>query len=104
MSRYFHLFRQRQYRNRIQDFYQEREQITTILVKTQKDPEIVKQLTGILENIEFRIYVYEKELPIRVVERAKRSAGLYKEAEEYANSIKREEADIEASEKLDNIR
>ena len=43
------------------------------------------------ENNDLRIKVYEERLPLAIIERAKRSAGLYKTPEEISDSIKMEQ-------------
>lgn len=53
-------------------------------------PETLEKYNILKENLNLRIKVYEDTLPLRIVERAKRSAGLYKTTDEIVESIKRE--------------
>ena len=94
-----HGIKEEDLQRRLKGFYKEKEKIFETLKREEVNKEIIEELNVLKNNIDLHIEVYEKELPIRVVERAKRSAGLYINAEEYANSIKREAEDIKAHEK-----
>lgn len=51
------------------------------------------------ENNDLCIKVYEEKLPLAIVERARRSAGLYKTQEEIATSIKIERDSMSSEER-----
>lgn len=70
--------------NRLRKFYQEREKIQRKKDGNMKDREILE------ENLNLCIKIYEENLPMRVVERARRSGGVYKTQEEFSVSVKKE--------------
>ena len=63
----------------------------TIIENNNNDNNVFEKLKIIIENINLSIKVYERNLPLRIVERAKRSAGMYETEKEISDSIKREE-------------
>ncbi len=71
---------------RLKDFYKKRE--------TYNGKKLDERQRIIKENNELCIKVYERKLPIAVIERARRSAGIYKNQEEIEKSIEREKESL----------
>lgn len=71
---------------RLKDYYKKRE--------TYNDEQLNERQRIIKENNELCIKVYERELPGYIVERARRSAGIYKTQEEIEKSIEREKESL----------
>ncbi len=72
---------------RLKDFYKKRE--------TYNGKQLDERQRIIKENNELCIKVYERVLSIAVIERARRSAGIYKNQEEIDESIEREKESLE---------
>ena len=80
--------------NRLKKLYEEREKINNKKLDNNNSNEVIAQkLRTLEENIDLSIKVYEANLPVRFVERARRSAGMYNTQEDYSDSIKKEEND-----------
>ena len=71
---------------RLKDFYKKRE--------TYNGKQLDERQRMFKENNELCIKVYERVLSIAVIERARRSAGIYKTQEEIGKSIAREEESL----------
>ena len=87
---------------RLKEYYQERESLNSKILKLEKHPELLKEIKIIKDNIDLCIEVYEKSLTLPIIERAKRSAGLYKTEVEMHESCKKEEAYLSEKKKDDD--
>ncbi len=79
--------------NRLKKLYEEKKKIASKKNETQNN-EIVEYLKTLEYNINLSIKVYERNLPLRLVERARRSSGIYETEEELSASVAREEESI----------
>lgn len=78
--------------NRLRKLYEEKKKIDSKAYESHdNDKNISEKLKILEENINLSIKVYERNLPLRIVERAKRSAGIYETEKEISDSVKREE-------------
>ena len=78
--------------NRLKKLYEEKRKIDNKKTEKHNNDNISKKLKTLEENINLSIKVYERNLPLRIVERAKRSAGIYETEKEISDSVKRGES------------
>ena len=79
--------------NRLKKLYEEKKKLDSKTFENHdNDKNISEKLKILEENINLSIKVYESNLPLRIVERAKRSAGIYEIEKEISDSVKREES------------
>lgn len=87
--------------NRLRKLYEEKKKIDSKTYENHENDKNISEKIKILEeNINLSIKVYERNLPLRIVERAKRSAGIYETEKQISDSVKREES-ISNEEKLE---
>lgn len=77
--------------NRLRKMYEEKKKIDSAIFDNQEDKDFLEKIKILRENIDLSIKVYEKNLPINIIERAKRSAGMYETEKEFSDSVKRGE-------------
>lgn len=77
---------------RLKDFYLKRKEMEGLEPDNTSIPERIRIQK---ENNDLCIKVYEEKLPLAIVERARRSAGLYNTQEEIEASIKKEKDSME---------
>ena len=81
---------------RLKDFYLKRKEMEGI---EPDNTSISERIRIQKENNDLCIKVYEERLPLAIIERARRSAGLYKTTEEIATSIKIERDSMSSEER-----